>query len=267
MVEVQQLLDDEVKDDWLGGLDSFPGNIYMISALNWLHIDKNFRRGWAKRAGMLAVLIIQLLGPPVIFYQKWTGFGIDDHERLHWSAWSVSLSDWSLDEKYFVTKFIALLFLFCFIINGVFCHIDETESWMKVCRIVNMLNHNGEMKDTCMSFLYLGAFMNAWVIFWLCIDVWLVLGKSDTVTDVLMDALGLTFLYNLDDIGSDLRLSMTMIGQAFSWPGWTSSRRQSLMSMMISMTLILNPPRYARNTSKLAQVFLDSSPLSFPSCL
>lgn len=87
-------------------------------------------------------------------------------------------------------------------------------TWMRWDHGINMLNRNGEMEDTCISFLYLGAFMNAWVIFWLCIDMWLVLGVSDSVTEVLMDALALAFLYNLDDIGSDLRFV-----DEDDWPG------------------------------------------------
>jgi len=56
--------------------------------------------------------------------------------------------------------------------------------------------------------------MNGWVIFWLCLDTFLVLGASETVQDVLLDSLGLMFLYNLDDIGGDLGF----VNQD-DWPG------------------------------------------------
>jgi hypothetical protein len=177
-------------------------------------MDKSYHRGLTKRLGFFAVVLIQFLGPPFIFVQYWLSYGLEEHEIYHWEFWSPSLSDWSVGEQYYLTKFIAVLFLLCFILNGLFCHLDEKNAWEKICKIINMLNHNGEMEDSCMTFLYLSAFMNTWVIFWLCIDVWLVLGKSDTVTDVLMDALGLTFLYNLDDIGSDLRFV-----DDDDWPG------------------------------------------------
>merc|ERR1719378_471235 len=55
-----------------------------------------------------------------------------------------------------------------------------------------------------MSFLYADAVVNTWVILWCCLDVFLVVGAAQAPLDVLMNALGLVFLYNLDDVGGDL---------------------------------------------------------------
>merc|ERR1712066_1174916 len=55
-----------------------------------------------------------------------------------------------------------------------------------------------------MWFLVMGAIVNCWVVFWSALDMYVVCGASNTPQDLLMDALGLLFLYNLDDIGGDM---------------------------------------------------------------
>merc|ERR1712060_150452 len=49
-----------------------------------------------------------------------------------------------------------------------------------------------------------GAFVNCWVVVWSCLDMYVVVGASKTPQDLLLDALGLLFLFKLDDIGGDL---------------------------------------------------------------
>merc|ERR1740138_854010 len=56
--------------------------------------------------------------------------------------------------------------------------------------------------------------MNCWVITWSCLDVFLIIGASETPSDVLMNALALMFLYNLDDIGGDFSFV-----DVDDWPG------------------------------------------------
>lgn len=210
--QMQAILDWKVSDDWLGGLDALPGNIYLISALN-CRCPRSLS-GFAKKLGHLSVFLIQLCGPPFIFFQYWCGYGLEDHEQLHWDKFTINLSDWYPENKYYLTKITAVLFLGCFCLNGLFCHLDERNAWLKVDRIINILNYNGRMRDTCDLWLKVGAFMNSWVIFWLCLDVFLVLGTSGSVVEVIFDALALAFLYNLDDVASDLRFV-----DDDDWPG------------------------------------------------
>merc|ERR1712157_601813 len=53
-------------------------------------------------------------------------------------------------------------------------------------------------------FLGVGAFINCWIVMWTCLDMFVVVGASKTPQDLLLDSLGLLFLYNLDDIGGEL---------------------------------------------------------------
>eukprot|EP00927_Polykrikos_kofoidii_P073051 TRINITY_DN69125_c0_g1_i1.p1 TRINITY_DN69125_c0_g1~~TRINITY_DN69125_c0_g1_i1.p1 ORF type:complete len:461 (-),score=76.62 TRINITY_DN69125_c0_g1_i1:65-1447(-) len=202
-----ELMDSLILDDWLGGVDQLPGNVYAVLSFAPLPL-KWTPRSITKYMGFLLIFLIQLLGPPLLFYQARTGQSIPGHEQVHWDKWILpKMTDWWENGKYadaFSTKLTALFFVFCFCLNGIFCHMDNAQGWLKIDRIFKNVNYNGVMPGTSELMLKLGALINAWVIVWLCVDVYIVLGTSATITDVLLDALAISFVYNLDDIGGDL---------------------------------------------------------------
>jgi hypothetical protein len=235
-------MDNLIDDEWLAGLDALPGDVYSVLALNFggrkFANDNgdvysvlaliNVIGVRSRMMGCLLIIIIQLLGPPLIFFQMYTGKGMEDFDKIHWDKFTPGPANVGTDLwGHGPTKLMALLFLTVFLLNGVFCHMDSMEAWKKVNKFLNFLNKNDHVEGTCPGFLHLGAFVNTWVIVWLSIDMYFVMGVSDTVQDVLMDALGLAFLYNLDDIGGDLGFI-----DADDWPGlqiaWIDQRREQV---------------------------------------
>jgi len=199
-LELFELMDQLIEDDWLGGLDDFQGNIYRMVAFK--PFPECTFPALTRRVGFLCIVAIQLCGPPLVFYQMVTGQSVPDPDKIHWENFEwFSTSDWQ--SGFWSTKLMAFLFLFCFCINGLFVHMDEAASWKKIDVLFRELDQC-QLNDTSEILLKVGAFMNGWVIFWLCLDTFLVLGASETVQDVLLDSLGLMFLYNLDDVGGDL---------------------------------------------------------------
>merc|ERR1712183_426199 len=77
----------------------------------------------------------------------------------------------------------------------------------------------GKFQLSGMQYLYIDAVVNTWVITWCCFDVYLLIGAAATPADVLMNALGLVFLYNLDDVGGDLGFvnEDDWPGRRFAW--------------------------------------------------
>lgn len=202
-----ETMDVLIKDDWLGGMDELPGNIYSIAALRIgeLCTPTLSPASLARRLGFLMVFVIQLIGPVMIFWQLTTNRGVDYADRIQWDKFHLEFpysSDWASEQC--ATKLMSFLFVSVFCLNGAFCQIDDMNAWLKVDKIFRILEHNGSMRGTSENLLKLGAFMNCWVILWLELDVFIALGNADTVQDVLMDALGLTFIFNLDDIAGDL---------------------------------------------------------------
>merc|ERR1712232_127479 len=122
-----------------------------------------------------------------------------------------------LDDWYHIptTKALGLLMMFAFILNGLFVLLDERRSWKQIYntfRYLDIMNPRFKLKG--INYLFLDGLINTWVICWCCLDVFLVVGPSNSPTDVLMDALGLIFLYNLDDVSGDLGFI-----DADDWPG------------------------------------------------
>jgi hypothetical protein len=54
------------------------------------------------------------------------------------------------------------------------------------------------------TWLLVGLLVNNWVLFWCSLDAFFITGAAQTPLDVLLDALGVVFLYNLDDVKGDL---------------------------------------------------------------
>jgi len=113
---------------------------------------------------------------------------------------SFGIKDWQKFDA--LVKFIATLFLFCFITNGVFVLMDEYYSWCKIDKTFRILKTT--TSGLYEFWLYMDVVTNCWVVLSCCIASYLVLGSADNAKDTLFDALGLLFLYNLDDISGDL---------------------------------------------------------------
>jgi len=101
-------------------------------------------------------------------------------------------------------KIFASCFLVVFLINALFVVLNEKDQWDKLNRLRYFFQKSGERLQVSMFWMYVGCFVNNWVVFWCSLDVLLVCSSATTVQDVLFDALSLLFLYNLDDIGGDL---------------------------------------------------------------
>jgi len=222
-----------VEEDWLDKLDALPGNLFCLGAFGdifpkdapWFSLLR--LKAHCKLLGCFLVVIIQVCGPPMIFFSKMPGnAGVMDKMRYEWRCWPISfnplydptneepcpggklakdvtlLSDW---DHVMSTKLLSLFFIAAFILNGIFVLLEEKKTWKDVWntfRFLDWKNDNFELSGKW--FLVMGAIINCHVIVWTCLDMYVVAGASTSPQDLIMDALGLLFLYNLDDIGGDL---------------------------------------------------------------
>jgi len=247
--EVRMTAESLIDESWLGNVDALPGNIYRLAVMGDI-FDKADRTAsllekvqiYAKMWGLFIIVLIQVLGPPMIFLSRMFGFGVLQEQQYKWECcpWyrymhptmtldaqqseivcgyegthpsEVSMfDDWAHIKS---TKAMGLLMMTAFILNGLFVLLDERNSWKQIYntfRYLDVMNSRFKLKG--MSFLYLDSCLNCWVITWSCLDVFLVIGASENPSDVLMNALSLMFLYNLDDIGGDFGFV-----DVDDWPG------------------------------------------------
>jgi len=202
--------EENIDEDWLGDIDELPGNIYRIAALgtltgNLFEKDVDPSEAFARLVrlvGCVTIFLIQICGPPLLIASVYFDWGVLRENGISWGDWEPSLSDWVAIKT---TKILSTLFLFVFSINGLYVILQEKQSWLKIYKTFRYLKHNTPNFDVRGEhFLILGPIVNSWVILLTCIASFTILGASFSPRNVLFDALGLLFLYNLDDIDGDL---------------------------------------------------------------
>merc|ERR1712226_1740686 len=118
-----------------------------------------------------------------MFFNAYYGWMQEEDDHLRWENFQFGdLSEWTGNRA--DVKVVGFLFVCCFLLNGFFVQMDEKNSWLKIDHIWRVLNHGvrgGEMEGSCELFLFVGAFMNGWVIFWLSLDVYFVIGTAESV--------------------------------------------------------------------------------------
>ena len=113
------------------GVEDFPGNIYSIAdfaddeALCTIDEVVLWIQMLARRAGFVCIVLIQLVA---IFMSTVFSWGILKSERIRWEEWHASANDW---HHIGLTKFLAVIFVFLFCLNGLFVLLDEYETYEK----------------------------------------------------------------------------------------------------------------------------------------
>jgi len=213
-----------IEEDWLGSVDNLPGNMYYIATFGDLTKDNiSFDlpgvKAIARCLGCLVISTIQFVSGPIVFLSTVFSWGMQAGDEYQWQQWhptdpANSFSDWAHVK---VKKLMGMLFLFCFILNGIFVLLDEKMVWFKIYNTLQYLERktpNFDFKFSSSIALFSGAFINCWTVLWCSLASYVVVGASETPKDVLLDSLGMLFLYNMDNIGSELGFV-----DADDWPG------------------------------------------------
>lgn len=208
MAVLTEAIWEKVQENWLGNVDAYPGNQYCLAAFGfyqWQTIPKG--QFWSaksqkqilSRMGFAVIWLIQMVAPPLIFFSA-----VSFVEMKGWPQ-SEHIKQWSYTDGTPFKKLLACLFIFGFILNGIFVTLDENNNWKRLDQIFTFFqSENPDVHIVGEYYLYLGAITNCWVVAWCCLNMLVVIGQSDNATDVVFDSLGLIFLFNLDDIGGDL---------------------------------------------------------------
>lgn len=205
-----------IEDRFLERGDDFPGNAYRIAAYGKLwtfDTHTHFLFDLSRMLGCTLIFFLQILGPPILFLSAAAGWGI--RPSFYKDEVAVpGFMDFSAWENRKSTKILAMLFIACFCLNGVFVIMDEMKSWKKMDQTFRTLNRKTEAHLRGEGWLFLDAITNCWTILWCCLCTSVVIAPAQTPKDVVFDSLGLLFLYNLDDIGGDFGFL-----NADDWPG------------------------------------------------
>lgn len=155
-----------------------------------------------QQLGILLIFLIQLLAPAsCITYKVYsTDWG---HFKLGLDGWKYEFHSESHGISNLLEHFVATLFLTCLALNGARVIYNDMLASMKI----NMMLANAPasfVKHVHHLWLWIGPFMDCLLVVQCCVIVYLTFITAATPIDVVYDALAVTFLYNLDDIGGDM---------------------------------------------------------------
>eukprot|EP00811_Abedinium_folium_P001391 NODE_11270_length_1297_cov_6.830769.p1 GENE.NODE_11270_length_1297_cov_6.830769~~NODE_11270_length_1297_cov_6.830769.p1 ORF type:complete len:312 (-),score=53.34 NODE_11270_length_1297_cov_6.830769:263-1198(-) len=181
-----------------------PGNLYSYWAFEAFAIkhkvlpkDSSVLRG----VGLLCIAIIQIVGPVAIFFWAWF--------ELDMAAMTIGLGEF--EYKFgsgeqgisnLTKQALGTMFLFLFNLYGVYSLRKQGSVNDKLWEIATFCKDNNSVVKR--RWIFVGAFMNVFCIIGLSVCMWPLFELADSPKDVLFDALGLMFLYHLDDIDGEL---------------------------------------------------------------
>jgi len=156
-----------------------------------------------------AILNVNTIGDSVIGLEAWrTDF--DETSDVGFTS--------DIGFTYLLARLLAVMFLLLFTINGTYAlksDMVETEKMVCLCRVFNKVAekkpYDEETKlgyQPCVEgWLWVGALINSALIINLSLCmlfIFIIAGGEAGPKDVIFDAFGITFLYNLDDPSGDL---------------------------------------------------------------
>ena len=171
-----------------------PGNMYRWWGLGIMTNPKSIQN-----MGLLCIVAAQAFAPPACIF--------NNLYRMDWTHWSFGVADWDpRAPSSFSKHVVATIFLFMFTLNGLMVIKQERIASMKISA---MLERKQEVepeynKDVNYCWLITGRIMNCVVVLECCAITYFSFVLSDTPMDVLFNAMAVTFLYNLDDIGGEM---------------------------------------------------------------
>eukprot|EP00930_Biecheleria_cincta_P066531 TRINITY_DN5267_c0_g1_i1.p1 TRINITY_DN5267_c0_g1~~TRINITY_DN5267_c0_g1_i1.p1 ORF type:complete len:308 (-),score=58.05 TRINITY_DN5267_c0_g1_i1:655-1578(-) len=179
-----------VETEWFGGLDALTGNIYRavgFGTMSWPSTRAGIRSN-VKFMGAVLIWLVQLFGPLVMLVTMGF-FKMSEWKFLTFAHLGTRLGD----------KVLGLLLIIAFQLNVIFSLEGEASSWEQVTQVFTYLRCR-EKKHTSTRVLWIGAATHCYVFVMSCFCVPLLMGQAESTKDVLFDALGILFLYNLDQI-------------------------------------------------------------------
>jgi len=169
-------------------------------------------------AGIIITMVIQIVAPVVLLVWAIQNVTTINGNVVGLQAWRYDHGSEEFGFTYLMSRILAIMFLLLFTINGTYAlksDMEETEKMVCLCRVFNRVAKNipydpdtgRGYKPTYEGWLWVGAVLNSILVInlSLCMFFIFVIAASEaSPKDIIFDAFGITFLYNLDDPSGDL---------------------------------------------------------------
>jgi len=169
-------------------------------------------------AGIIITIAIQIVAPFVLLVWAIQNVTTINDNVVGLEAWRYDHGSEESGFTYLTSRILAIMFLLLFTINGTYAlksDMAETEKMVCLCRVFNKVakkipydpDTGLGFKPTHEGWLWAGAVLNSILVInlSLCMFFIFVIAASEAnPKDIIFDAFGITFLYNLDDPSGDL---------------------------------------------------------------
>mmetsp|Transcript_134474 Transcript_134474/g.335437 ORF Transcript_134474/g.335437 Transcript_134474/m.335437 type:complete len:404 (-) Transcript_134474:54-1265(-) len=270
-------------------------------------IEGNIYRYWAfgfrppvmfVSSAQFAVMLIQLLAPVAICYEA--VHKIRDNEiRLGFGDWHQDPLSTEPAFSFHSKRVLALLFVFCFVVNAYRTHMQDTVAWRKSYHLLKMMMelklarakqmyidqqarkaiypnptsdtpYDEEIKkaeDKADKFyqsikwgwLYADSYINGFTMILCCVGSLLCMAAAESVKDVVFDSVGLLFLFSLDDIASELGFLTSE-----DWPSRELGEFLEKQKTMVRNEYVQNYIRASQNAMNRGDASVTCVPLMVP---
>lgn len=192
-----------------GTQDNAPiaGNLYSYLALRAFGDSSELFQGHAGPLlllGLYCIVVIQVFGPACILYRVY--FQTSGIGNVGFHNWKYEPGSDTHGLSYLGSRIIGLLFITLFMLNGTYVLKRDQQEARKIVEISAVFRRAadaGNYLPPNEAWLWVGACVNVWCLLLCGICMWPLLLTAEGPKDVIFDALGLTFLYNMDDISGD----------------------------------------------------------------
>jgi len=168
-------------------------------------IDMKDARSKVLQVGLFFVMVVQIMGPPAVLV--WSLYAIIwDDVKFGLGSWEYIPGSYHKGISNLSARLLAFLFLFVFILNGIYVIRDDKKTAEKIWYMVSALDEGkGQSAVTVNRFwLRAGAIINSWCIVLSAACMLPCFTLSRNPKDVIFDAFALLFLFRLDDVTGDL---------------------------------------------------------------
>lgn len=169
-------------------------------------------------AGIIITIVIQIVAPVVLLVWAIQNVTTINENVVGLQAWRYDHGSENFGFTNIMSRMLAIMFLLLFTINGTYAlktDMEETEKMVCLCRVFNRVAKKipydpvtgRGYKPTYEAWLWVGAVLNSILIINLSLCmffVFIIAASHADPKEIIFDAFGIAFVYNLDDPSGEL---------------------------------------------------------------
>jgi len=207
MADVSDLLLNYSHPSGQGDHEPLPGSVYRAKAFGMTFQAHD--NTWCYYLTSYFICVTQIMAPLVILLYTINSIDWSETQFPNFEKWGVGAEEggWMT----FLTRTIGFMLMFAFLCNNVVEAKDNKNSWKKL-RVLAIVLEEHDSVEINWCWLYAGAVVHSYVSLLIAADTFLLIMFAETPTDIVMDIVGLVFLFKIDHVAEDFSAIFSALG-------------------------------------------------------